>query len=55
MLEELPESAESLRYIRVMVHDPEFVPFFGRARSFAARTSRPSVLEAKVASRCARR
>jgi predicted dehydrogenase len=30
MLEGLPESAESLRYISVVVHDPEFGPFFGR-------------------------
>src|SRR5712691_6396460 len=29
MLAELPESAEALRYVRVLVHDPEFVPFFG--------------------------
>src|SRR5207248_10992466 len=29
MAAELPESAESLRYIRVMCHDPEWVPFFG--------------------------
>ena len=29
MLEGMPGSAESLRYIRVVVHDPEFIPFFG--------------------------
>ena len=28
MLEGLPETAESLRYIRVVVHDPEFGPYF---------------------------
>src|ERR687887_912305 len=28
MLSELPESADELRYIRVMCHDPEWVPFF---------------------------
>jgi predicted dehydrogenase len=28
MLEGMPESAESLRYIRVVVHDPEFGPYF---------------------------
>jgi predicted dehydrogenase len=28
MLSELPESAAELRYIRVMCHDPEWVPFF---------------------------
>lgn len=29
MHERLPDSAESLRYIRVVVHDPEFGPYFG--------------------------
>jgi predicted dehydrogenase len=29
MLEGLPDSAESLRYISVVVHDPEFGPYFG--------------------------
>src|SRR5512132_739653 len=29
MREGLPESADSLRYISVVVHDPEFVPYFG--------------------------
>jgi len=29
MAADLPESAESLRYIHVMCHDPEWVPFFG--------------------------
>jgi predicted dehydrogenase len=28
MLSELPESAVELRYVRVMCHDPEWVPFF---------------------------
>ena len=28
MLDELPDSADELRYIRVMCHDPEWVPFF---------------------------
>src|SRR3989440_2078143 len=28
MLAELPDSAEALRYVRVMCHDPEWVPFF---------------------------
>jgi predicted dehydrogenase len=28
MLAELPESAADLRYVRVMCHDPEWVPFF---------------------------
>ena len=29
MLEELPDSASSLRYISVVVNDPEFEPYFG--------------------------
>ena len=29
MRERLPEAPETLRYIRVVVHDPEFGPFFG--------------------------
>jgi len=29
MLEHLPDSAESLRYLHVVVNDPEFAPFFG--------------------------
>ena len=28
MLAELPDSADGLRYVRVMCHDPEWVPFF---------------------------
>src|SRR5919204_1509045 len=28
MLDELPDSADRLRYIRVMCHDPEWLPFF---------------------------
>ena len=28
MLAELPKSAAELRYLRVMCHDPEWVPFF---------------------------
>ena len=28
MLAELPESVDELRYVRVMCHDPEWVPFF---------------------------
>jgi len=28
MLEELPETATSLRYVSVVVNDPEFVPYF---------------------------
>jgi len=29
MLEELPDSAETLRYVSVVVNDPEFEPYFG--------------------------
>jgi predicted dehydrogenase len=29
MLEELPDSAETLRYVDVVVNDPEFEPYFG--------------------------
>ena len=34
MLEHLPDSAESLRYLQVVVHDPEFEPFFGPGEIF---------------------
>jgi len=46
MLENLPESAESLRYIRVMVHDPEFVPFFAPGEIVRGSDISPDVLEA---------
>ena len=46
MLENLPESAESLRYIRVMVHDPEFVPFFAPGEIARGSDIPPDVLEA---------
>src|SRR4029450_760265 len=36
MLENLPASAESLRYLRVVVHAPEFEPFFGPGEMFRA-------------------
>jgi Oxidoreductase family, NAD-binding Rossmann fold len=29
MLADLPDSVETLRYVRVMCHDPEWAPFFG--------------------------
>ena len=29
MAADMPESGEALRYVRVMCHDPEWVPFFG--------------------------
>ena len=40
MLAELPDSAESLRYLSVVVHDPEFEPYFGPGEIFRARTFR---------------
>ena len=46
MLENLPESAESLRYIRVIVHDPEFVPFFAPGEIVRGSDIPPDVLEA---------
>ena len=45
MLGNLPESAESLRYIRVMVHDPEFVPFFAPGEIVRGSDIPPDVLE----------
>lgn len=46
MLENLPESAESLRYLRVVVHDPEFDPFFGPGEIVRGADIPPDVLEA---------
>ena len=45
MLENLPNSAESLRYLRVVVHDPEFEPFFGPGEIFRATDIPVEVLE----------
>ena len=45
MLENLPDSAESLRYLRVVVHDPEFEPFFGPGEIFRATDIPAEVLE----------
>ena len=42
LLEELPQSAESLRYVSVVVNDPEFGPFFAPGRSSVATTSHAS-------------
>ncbi len=46
MLEGMPDSAESLRYIRVVVHDPEFVPFFGPGEIVRGSDIPADVLEA---------
>jgi predicted dehydrogenase len=46
MLESLPDSAESLRYLRVVVHDPEFEPFFGPGEIFRADDIPAEVIEA---------
>jgi predicted dehydrogenase len=46
MLENLPDSAESLRYLRVVVHDPEFEPFFGPGEIVRASDLPADVLEA---------
>jgi predicted dehydrogenase len=46
MLENLPDSAESLRYLRVVVHDPEFEPFFGPGEIFRADDVPRDVIEA---------
>jgi predicted dehydrogenase len=45
MLENMPGSAESLRYIRVVVHDPEFIPFFGPGEIARGSDIPPDVLE----------
>jgi predicted dehydrogenase len=46
MLEELPESADGLRYIRVMCHDPEWVPFFAEGDIVKGADVPPDVIEA---------
>jgi predicted dehydrogenase len=46
MLENLPDSAESLRYLRVVVHDPEFEPFFGPGEIFRGDDVQADVIEA---------
>jgi predicted dehydrogenase len=46
MLEHLPDSAESLRYLRVVVHDPEFEPFFGPGEIFRGDDVPSDVIEA---------
>jgi predicted dehydrogenase len=46
MLADLPSSAESLRYVRVVCHDPEWVPFFTRADIVRAADVPPKIVEA---------
>jgi predicted dehydrogenase len=46
MLDEMPGSAESLRYIRVVVHDPEFGPYFGPGEIARGSDIPADVLEA---------
>src|SRR5438132_5395138 len=46
MLEELPDSAGELRYIRVMCHDPEWVPFFAEGDIVKGADVPPDVIEA---------
>jgi Oxidoreductase family, NAD-binding Rossmann fold len=46
MLENLADSAESLRYLRVVVHDPEFGPFFGPGEIVRGDDIPPDVIEA---------
>lgn len=46
MLENLPDSAESLRYLSVVVHDPEFEPFFGPGEIVRATDIPGDVLDA---------
>jgi predicted dehydrogenase len=46
MLENLPDSAESLRYLRVVVHDPEFEPFFGPGEIFRGDDVPADVIDA---------
>src|ERR671934_1464625 len=47
MLSELPESADELRYIRVMCHDPEWVPFFAEGDIVKGTDVPTDVIEAK--------
>ena len=45
MRERLPESADSLRYISVVVHDPEFGPYFGPDDIVRGSDIPPEILE----------
>ena len=46
MLDELPETADDLRYVRVVVNDPEFGPFFGPGEIVRADDVPREVIEA---------
>jgi predicted dehydrogenase len=46
MLSELPESAAELRYVRVMCHDPEWVPFFAEGEIVKGTDVPREVIEA---------
>jgi len=46
MLAELPASADELRYIRVMCHDPEWVPFFAEGDIVKGADVSSAVIEA---------
>jgi predicted dehydrogenase len=46
MLAELPGSAGELRYVRVMCHDPEWVPFFAEGDIVKGADVAPDVIEA---------
>src|SRR5215831_12936412 len=48
MLAELPESAADLRYVSVVVNDPEFEPFFAAGEIVRARDVPSEVIEAGV-------
>src|SRR4051794_28185250 len=48
MLDELPESAADLRYVSVVVNDPEFEPFFAAGEILRGRDVPPEVIEASV-------
>jgi predicted dehydrogenase len=46
MLAELPDSAETLRYVGVVVHDPEFAPYFAPGEIVRANDVPPEVVDA---------
>ena len=46
MLAELPETAEELRYLRVMCHDPEWLPFFAEGDIVKGQDVPPALIEA---------
>jgi len=50
MLGELPESAETLRYVSVVVNDPEFEPFFGPGEIVRGSDVPRALIEATIRS-----